>query len=355
MAVTNYDTIDGEIISEHTSGVQTDYMIDALGSVVGTMNQSAEVVNTYTYKPYGSQLAKTGAGPDPRFRWVGTAGYRTDSRSHSEFYVRARHYSVSSMWSSIDCFWPNVLPYSYAAARPTLLIDPTGCSIRYPGDGATQPCATQAFGGSSVRNCFNNLRNQLIIALSDPQKSQQIDDCVNTHVPQQYLPNFIANLDKALWAKDKTLCIFCASVTGSNNYPGLPKECQFLIDEGCAGLINSPFLGYTCPPAIADTSYPGCRDAFRRMGCDCITIFCEKGPVEHGKHPVTGAPLQNPVRDSACCNLVPLHETLHCISEFGHGPGHDYYTNPDWLDKVAFCICEVLFGKDKCSCVGVKY
>ena len=37
-----------------------------LGSVTATVNQSAQVVNTYRNKPYGVQLAKTGAGADPR-------------------------------------------------------------------------------------------------------------------------------------------------------------------------------------------------------------------------------------------------------------------------------------------------
>ena len=68
MAVTNYYTVNGEIIAEKTAGSsRVDYLTDALGSVTATVNQSAQVVNTYRYKPYGSQLAKTGVGADPSF------------------------------------------------------------------------------------------------------------------------------------------------------------------------------------------------------------------------------------------------------------------------------------------------
>ncbi len=49
MAVKNYYTMDGEIVGEETSNDRTDYLRDALGSVVGTVNQSAQVVNTYRY------------------------------------------------------------------------------------------------------------------------------------------------------------------------------------------------------------------------------------------------------------------------------------------------------------------
>ena len=84
MAVTNYHTLNGEIIAETTGGVRTDYLTDALGSVVATVNQSAQVVNTYRYKPYGAQLAKTGVGDDPAFRWVGQQAYKQTGKKWSD-------------------------------------------------------------------------------------------------------------------------------------------------------------------------------------------------------------------------------------------------------------------------------
>src|SRR5689334_22265100 len=128
MPVTNYYTVNGEIIGEKTAGgTRTDYLTDALGSVIGTANQSAQVVNTYRYKPYGAQLAKTGAGADPAFRWVGNQGYRQTGKKWSDVYVRARHYgSTTGRWTSIDPLWPNQPQYDYAAAGPNVRTDMTG-------------------------------------------------------------------------------------------------------------------------------------------------------------------------------------------------------------------------------------
>ena len=81
MAVTNYYTVNGQIIGEKVgAGARTDYLTDALGNVTATMNQSAQILNTYRYKPYGGLLAKTGVGADPSFLWVGNEGYRQTAK-----------------------------------------------------------------------------------------------------------------------------------------------------------------------------------------------------------------------------------------------------------------------------------
>ena len=64
MPTTYYDNVNGRLRGQVTAGVRTGYLTDALGSVTATV-QAAAVVNTYRYKPYGTQLAKTGAGADP--------------------------------------------------------------------------------------------------------------------------------------------------------------------------------------------------------------------------------------------------------------------------------------------------
>jgi hypothetical protein len=91
MAVTNYYSINGEIIGEKAAGIpRLDYLTDALGNVTATMNQVGAIVNTYRYKPYGGLLAKTGVGADPKFRWVGSQGYRQTGNKYADVYVRAR-------------------------------------------------------------------------------------------------------------------------------------------------------------------------------------------------------------------------------------------------------------------------
>ena len=104
MPVTNYYSVNGEIIGEKTTGSsRIDYLTDALGSVTATMDQNAQVVNTYRYKPYGALLSKTGAGADPSFQWVGSQGYRQTGKKYSDVYVRARHYdTVTGRWTTRD-------------------------------------------------------------------------------------------------------------------------------------------------------------------------------------------------------------------------------------------------------------
>jgi len=137
MPVTNYLTVNGEIIGETTGGVRTDYLTDALGSVTATVDQSASVVNTYRYKPSGELLAKTGTGSDPVFGWVGSQGYAQTGRKYAEAYVRARHYSsTSGRWTSKDPIGQgggDLNYYRYVENMPTGKTDPSGMFPSPPG------------------------------------------------------------------------------------------------------------------------------------------------------------------------------------------------------------------------------
>ena len=126
MAVTNYYTVNGSIIGESTNGVRTDYLTDALGSVTGTVNSSAQVINTYRYKPFGDLLSKTGTGADPAFGWVGTQGYKQTQKKFSNFYVRARHYGSSQgRWTTVDPIH-SLNVFEYGENNPVSYMDPTG-------------------------------------------------------------------------------------------------------------------------------------------------------------------------------------------------------------------------------------
>jgi hypothetical protein len=141
MGTTYYHTVNGEIVGETTSGVRTDYLVDALGSVTGTVNQSAQVLNTYRYKPYGALLAKTGTAADPKSQWVGTLGYRATSRAQSDYYVRARHYaSAPGGWSTVDPLWPSEAAYAYASASPLVVGDAAGMQVKPPNEGSWPGC-----------------------------------------------------------------------------------------------------------------------------------------------------------------------------------------------------------------------
>src|SRR5579862_5462176 len=131
MPVTNYYTVNGEIIGEKTAGQnRLNYLTDALGSVTATFDTSTKaIVNTYRYKPYGALLAKTGSGADPGFGWVGTQGYRPTHRKFSDFYVRARHDdSTTGRWTTADTigYWMGLNLYAYVSGNPALWTDPSG-------------------------------------------------------------------------------------------------------------------------------------------------------------------------------------------------------------------------------------
>jgi RHS repeat-associated protein len=135
MAVTNYHTVNGRILGETTGGIRTDYLTDALGSVTATVNPSAQVVNRYTYKPYGGLLAKTGAGADPVNQWVGSLGYRQTGKKYSDVYVRARHYDTSNgRWTTKDPIgfaWGDWNVYRYVRDRVTSAVDPSGLFLDF--------------------------------------------------------------------------------------------------------------------------------------------------------------------------------------------------------------------------------
>jgi len=138
MAVTNYYAVNAELVGEKTVGSsRIDYLTDALGSVTATLNQSAQVVNTYRYKPYGAQLAKTGTAADPAFTWVGAQGYRQTGRKYSDVYVRARHYSSSTArWTTkvrLEDQLEGEHPYGYAFNNPITYTDPSGDVPALPG------------------------------------------------------------------------------------------------------------------------------------------------------------------------------------------------------------------------------
>ena len=133
MGVTSYYSFGGEIIGEETGGVRRDYLTDALGSVTATVTGAGVVENTYRYKPYGEQLAKTGTGSDPKFLWNGKSGYVAMVKRFAEFYVRHRYFSSSlSRWNTVDPLGirgGDLNYYRYSINNSISLNDPSGLQL----------------------------------------------------------------------------------------------------------------------------------------------------------------------------------------------------------------------------------
>jgi len=157
MAVTNYYTVGGEIIGEHTAGQsRLDYVPDALGNVTSTINQSLTVESTARFMPYGASLASSGSGSE--FAWIGTLGSRSTGRPHIEQYNRARHLSsVDGRWLSVDPQWPRESAFGYSAQNPTSAADSSGlqnpyCGPRNPYSGLFDPRGWQSWGEGLVKS-----------------------------------------------------------------------------------------------------------------------------------------------------------------------------------------------------------
>ena len=133
MGTTYYYTVNDIIIGEHTLGQnRLDYVTDALGSVVATIDQNLAVQSTTRYKPFGADLATTGT--QPMFGYNGNRGYRRTGLPHADLYVRARHLgTVDSRWTTLDPIWPRSAAYGYVGGKPTRFIDRNGLRGSMPG------------------------------------------------------------------------------------------------------------------------------------------------------------------------------------------------------------------------------
>ncbi|MGV3614780.1 MAG: RHS repeat-associated core domain-containing protein [Fimbriimonas sp.] len=149
MPTTSYYTVDGEILAEDSVGSRTDYVTDALGSIVATESPAGAIVNQYRYKPYGASLSSSGSGSTPRFRWIGAWGYVSTSRAHSDVYVRARHYGGSTgRWTTADPagYGDGWNLYRYAKSNPLTLVDPSGHkAIKITVDDGPESYSTQRY------------------------------------------------------------------------------------------------------------------------------------------------------------------------------------------------------------------
>jgi len=134
MPITNYISVNGRMLSEVTDGVILDYVPDALGSIHSVVDQTATVVKTMRYKPYGEVLSRSGSISDRMYQWVGTYGYRATFNYASSHYVRARHYSQTpGAWTTVDPLWPDESGYGYCDGSPRTKIDPQGLGPGGPG------------------------------------------------------------------------------------------------------------------------------------------------------------------------------------------------------------------------------
>ena len=268
MGVTRYYTVNDRIVGENGPNGRIDYQVDALGSVVGTMNSSGSEQKVYRYKPFGAVLNDSGPGAEPLYRWVGAGGYRATSLVHSDYYVRARHYgSIESTWSSVDLLWPTNWPYQYASRNPASISDPSGLISTGSGTTSSKICqCCPVFVKFSCQKCTN-----------DPNKYKQYQTCK----PPIYLH---AGYDS--FGFNITISVAC---TLSPNPPDpLKAGCLTAANEaitydqnGTKSYINNPVpwasstagLAITSCITAAESSDNGCTKSFICTGIDPLQQY----------------------------------------------------------------------------------
>jgi len=125
MPVTNYLTVDGEILSEVRDTTTRDYVPDPLGSTLLLLDTTQTITDRFDWWPYGELRSHTGSSATP-FGYVGTMGYYADQVS-DRLYVRARYLRPQTgRWQTVDPLWPEQNAYEYAYAAPTTYVDDTG-------------------------------------------------------------------------------------------------------------------------------------------------------------------------------------------------------------------------------------
>jgi RHS repeat-associated protein len=120
MGITNYYSVEGEMVGDNDGVSRTDYCRDALGNVVRSNAN-------WRYKPYGQWLTVPIGVPLPLFGWIGSYGYMSQGTVGYDVYVRARHFTyATARWTTVDPLWPQEPAYTYAGANPTNRTDPSG-------------------------------------------------------------------------------------------------------------------------------------------------------------------------------------------------------------------------------------
>ena len=94
MPVTNYASVNGQLVGETGPNGTIYYLDDALGSVRSTIDENNNVLNQYWYNPYGGLIDQSNDSYSPKFLWCGTRSYRQTGCAHSQIYMRGDHYSA---------------------------------------------------------------------------------------------------------------------------------------------------------------------------------------------------------------------------------------------------------------------
>ena len=172
MSVT-YANFCGQIVQENRGGTQSFYVGDTLGSTAALVGTNGTVTDTWSYWPYGEVQSRTGSTGTP-FTFVGILGYFQDLLDNLA-YIRARFLRLAlGRWQTVDPLLTLDSPYSYAAASPAKLVDPSGL---VPSGGSW--CANQHDCAGSYQDGLNEACHALRKPWG-PSTLSDINACIAT-------------------------------------------------------------------------------------------------------------------------------------------------------------------------------
>ena len=117
----------GQLISERVPGRGTYYyLFDGLGSVVGVTDSSGNVVNRYSYDPYGNTTSVTEGVSNP-FRYIGAVW-----DSQTGLYQMGERYYDPKVGRFTQPDPLDGQTYAYAGGNPANYVDPAGLSESKP-------------------------------------------------------------------------------------------------------------------------------------------------------------------------------------------------------------------------------
>jgi RHS repeat-associated protein len=332
MPVTNYYTIDGQMIGYKTAAGRKDFLTDALGSVTAEVDQTG-ATKTFDgrYKPYGGDLSSTGTRGS--YGWVGTWGYRGTGLTSSSHYVRARNYSgISSLWTTVDPIWPNEATYNYSNANPIAFSDSTGLF----------PSVDSLCGTFSPCPFLDKARRP------GSKEQKAILECMSKY---KYDPNIIkyALNEMARTCRKKPGQKSPCVVDRPSDHPCYNRFVDVCAGGGTAGTDVifpppnvKPPKGEKCVvPWKGKGEDKPCMDWAVQQGCSCVIYNCTIGSTY------------------GFCKVYVLHELIHCAGYFG-GKDHNPRIGPgkriippnknDFVYRLAVCMCKARNGNDDPMC-----
>ena len=139
-----------------TVGTASYYHTDQLGSVTNTTSASGASQRTWSYEPYGVIRTSTGSSPAS---FVNFTGEYLDPTGL--YHLRARQYDpVSGRFTRTDPVEnsANGSQYAYVAGRPTVMVDPSGTTLR-PANSSTRvlQAASPVQSGAQPRETWKSI------------------------------------------------------------------------------------------------------------------------------------------------------------------------------------------------------